>query len=165
MFETKHHFFIITDLYSGGDLFSELEDEGVFSEYDAAQLMNTMLTCMNYCHQRGLVHLDLKPENILLPGRGRKDYTNVKIIDFGTFPTTTTTTTWVSCCICTRYKIYVLLCIAPLKKCLLMNKVLICVLKHQNRVGSVPGRIQETHRSGGIVLLHVSPSCQALLRR
>lgn len=83
MYETKHHFFIITDLYSGGDLFSELEDEGVFSEHDAAQLMNTMLTCMNYCHKRGLVHLDLKPENVLLPGRGIKDYANVKIIDFG----------------------------------------------------------------------------------
>lgn len=90
MYETKHHFFIITDLYSGGDLFSELEDEGVFSEDDAAQLMNTMLTCMNYCHQRGLVHLDLKPENILLPGRGKKDYTNVKIIDFGTYHVTHT---------------------------------------------------------------------------
>ena len=83
MYETKHHFFIVTDLYSGGDLFSELEEEGCFSEEDAAQLMNTMLTCMNYCHQRGLVHLDLKPENILLPGRGHKAYTNVKIIDFG----------------------------------------------------------------------------------
>ena len=82
MYETKSHFFIVTDLYSGGDLFSDLEDNGVFTEDDASQLMNTVFTCMNYCHKRNLVHLDMKPENVLLSGRG-KDYRDVKIIDFG----------------------------------------------------------------------------------
>jgi len=82
MYETKSHFFIVTDLYSGGDLFSDLEEYGCFEEKDCAQLMNTILTCMNYCHKRHLCHLDLKPENVLLTGRG-KDYAGVKIIDFG----------------------------------------------------------------------------------
>ena len=57
MYETKNHFFIVTDLYSGGDLFSELEDNGCFNEFEAAELMNAMLMCMNYCHKRNLVHL------------------------------------------------------------------------------------------------------------
>jgi len=81
MYETKNHFFIVTDLYSGGDLFSELEGNGCFKEKEAAQLLNSMLMCMNYCHKRNLVHLDLKPENILLTET--KSYSDVKIIDFG----------------------------------------------------------------------------------
>ena len=81
MYETKTHFFIVTDLYSGGDLFTELEENGCFNEYEAAELMNAMLMCMNYCHKRNLVHLDLKPENILLTDT--RSYLDVKIIDFG----------------------------------------------------------------------------------
>jgi calcium-dependent protein kinase len=81
MYESKDHFFIVTDLYSGGDMFTELDENGCLNEFEAAELMNAMLTCMNYCHSRNLVHLDLKPENVLLTQTG--DYLDVKIIDFG----------------------------------------------------------------------------------
>jgi serine/threonine protein kinase len=83
MYETQKHFFIVTDLYSGGDLFSEMEDKGCLTETEVAQLMNAMLMCMNYCHKRNLCHLDLKPENVLIARAENKAYSDVKIIDFG----------------------------------------------------------------------------------
>ena len=45
MFEDDTHFYIVTDIYRGGDLFSELEEAGCFSEVDAAIVMNTILSC------------------------------------------------------------------------------------------------------------------------
>ncbi|CAB9502538.1 MAP kinase-activated protein kinase 2 (Fragment) [Seminavis robusta] len=83
MYETKNYFFIVTDLYSGGDLFSELEDNGCLGEVEASTLMNAMLSCMNYCHKRNLVHLDLKPENVLIARADKPNFSDVKIIDFG----------------------------------------------------------------------------------
>ena len=50
MYEDESHFYIVTDLYKGGDLFSELEEGGAFEEEDAAMVMNTLLTCSKYTH-------------------------------------------------------------------------------------------------------------------
>jgi calcium-dependent protein kinase len=83
MYETPNYFFIVTDLYSGGDLFSEMEDNGCLTEAEVAQLMNAMLMCLSYCHKRDLCHLDLKPENVLIARAENKSYSDVKIIDFG----------------------------------------------------------------------------------
>lgn len=63
------------------DELEKLEDEGgVLEEKDAAVLVNSLLSCVNYCHQKGLVHRDLKLENILLHD---SDYNDIKLIDFG----------------------------------------------------------------------------------
>ena len=81
LYESDSHFFLVTDLYAGGELYDELEEFGRFNEDDAALLMNQVLSCLNYCHHKKLAHRDLKPENILL--EGNKNFEDLKIIDFG----------------------------------------------------------------------------------
>lgn len=79
LFENKDSFYIVTDLYKGGELFRQLGN--AFSEEDVAVLMKSFLSCINYCHKQGIAHRDLKPENILL--EENKDLTAIKVIDFG----------------------------------------------------------------------------------
>lgn len=80
-FECDAYYYIVTELCEGGELFDEIERRGRFNERDAIKVMKALLSAINYCHQNGIMHRDLKPENILL--ESKKDYTNIKIIDFG----------------------------------------------------------------------------------
>jgi calcium-dependent protein kinase len=61
LFESADNFFLVTDIYSGGELYDELAEFGRFDEEDAALLLNNVLSCILYCHKKGLVHRDLKP--------------------------------------------------------------------------------------------------------
>ncbi|CAB9521867.1 MAP kinase-activated protein kinase 2 (Fragment) [Seminavis robusta] len=81
MFEDATQFYIVSDIYKGGDLFDVLEEMGTLAEEDVRKIMNTMLTCVNYCHQKNLVHRDIKPENVLL--EEHLGFEDLKIIDFG----------------------------------------------------------------------------------
>lgn len=61
------YFYIITDIYKGGELYDVLTADG-FPEGYVAVLMKQLLSCINYCHkQQHLVHRDLKPgkENVI----------------------------------------------------------------------------------------------------
>ena len=66
LYQDDSYFYIVTDVYKGGELFDEIIKRTKFTEDDAAQLVNHLLSCINYCHKQHLVHRDLKPENILL---------------------------------------------------------------------------------------------------
>lgn len=81
LYQDEEAFFIVTDLYTGGDVFDILEEKGPLSEDDAAIVMNNLLNCINYCHKRNLIHRDMKPENILLDAK--RDFNDLKVIDFG----------------------------------------------------------------------------------
>lgn len=70
------------DICKGGELFDDLVNRGKFNEKETAVLMRQLLACVNYMHENNVVHRDLKPENILL--EQNKDYSMIKIIDFGT---------------------------------------------------------------------------------
>lgn len=80
--QDKSTFYIVSDLYEGGELFTELEDYGHFVEGDVALIMTSVLSCINYCHSQNLFHRDLKPENILLAD-DQMNLDDIKIIDFG----------------------------------------------------------------------------------
>jgi len=54
LYEDDDAFFIVTDLYEGGDFFDVLEDQGPLKEDDAAIVMNNLLNCVNYCHKRNV---------------------------------------------------------------------------------------------------------------
>lgn len=81
LYQDESYFYIVTDIYKGGELFEEIIKRKTFTESDAAELMNNLLSCINYCHKQNLVHRDLKPENILLEESMEMD--DLKVIDFG----------------------------------------------------------------------------------
>jgi len=66
MFEDEVQFYIVTELFEGGDLFSRIEKMKRFSEKDAAHIMEEVLMAINHCHSKKICHRDLKPENILI---------------------------------------------------------------------------------------------------
>ena len=71
-------------MYKGGELFHEVKIRGRLAEKDVATLIRQLLSCVSYCHSKGIVHRDLNPQNILLADSGKqKSYENIKIIDFG----------------------------------------------------------------------------------
>ena len=66
MFEDKAQFYIVTELFEGGDLFSRIEKAKRFNENLAAKIMEEVLIAINHCHVKKICHRDLKPENILV---------------------------------------------------------------------------------------------------
>ena len=81
-FEDSKRFFLITDKYEGGELFDEIVKKGRLSERNTATIIYQLLSCINYLHQKNIVHRDVKPENIML--EKNKQFDQIKIIDFGT---------------------------------------------------------------------------------
>ncbi|XP_043333245.1 serine/threonine-protein kinase MARK2-like [Cervus canadensis] len=62
---------------SRGDMQAYLDDQGRMTEQEAQRLFRQLLSALNHCHKRGIVHWDLKPSNLFLD----VDH-NVKIAHF-----------------------------------------------------------------------------------
>ena len=60
LFEEKDHYEIVMDACKGGDLCDEIDRFGAIAEVGASLILHQVLTCVNYCHQRHIVHCDLK---------------------------------------------------------------------------------------------------------
>jgi len=84
-YEDADHVRIVTELYTGGELFDRIRDaatpDGCMSEDAAAGIVESLLTTVVYLHKNGIVHRDIKPENILFES-SRAD-ADVRLIDFG----------------------------------------------------------------------------------
>ena len=78
--DTKRYY-IITDKYTGGELFDKIVAAGHFTERDAASVMKQLLSVVMYCHNNNIVHRDLKPENLVLENLSPDS--PIKVIDFG----------------------------------------------------------------------------------
>mmetsp|Transcript_17591 Transcript_17591/g.19799 ORF Transcript_17591/g.19799 Transcript_17591/m.19799 type:complete len:134 (+) Transcript_17591:313-714(+) len=81
VFQDQKRYYLITELCTGGELFDEIAKKAIFSEKDAAIIIEQILLAINYCHSKSIVHRDLKPENILIDSSNKN---NIKVIDFGT---------------------------------------------------------------------------------
>ncbi|VDM64138.1 unnamed protein product [Angiostrongylus costaricensis] len=75
---TESSVYIVTQYYSGGELFEVLIGRGRTAEDEARRWFGQISSAVAYLHHKGIVHRDLKAENILLDKNN-----NVKIIDFG----------------------------------------------------------------------------------
>lgn len=91
-FEDYRYLHIITELYSGGDLFdfidqSTMEDKyGCLSERNAISIMKALLESIRYLHDKNIVHRDIKPENVLFssnPYNSANTGSLVRLVDFG----------------------------------------------------------------------------------
>ena len=75
--------YVIVDLLQGGELFAQIIEQERYSEVDGRRVVRTMLSVLDYMHDRGIVHRDLKPENIMLDESDPKSGGTIKLIDFG----------------------------------------------------------------------------------
>jgi serine/threonine protein kinase len=85
IYEDSDYVHIVTDKYSGGELFDKIINNttgtGCLPEYEAARIIKSILEAVLYLHANGVVHRDIKPENILF--ESRQEGSPVKLIDFG----------------------------------------------------------------------------------
>lgn len=77
-FQTCGKLYLILEYLSGGELFMQLEREGIFMEDTACFYLAEITLAIEHLHRQGIVYRDLKPENILLDHQG-----HVKLTDFG----------------------------------------------------------------------------------
>ncbi|XP_061828957.1 serine/threonine-protein kinase SIK2 isoform X1 [Nerophis lumbriciformis] len=76
--ETKNMLYLVTEYAKNGEIFDYLAKHGPLSELEARRKFWQILSAVEYCHNRNIVHRDLKAENLLLDG-----HMNIKIADFG----------------------------------------------------------------------------------
>ncbi|XP_062081470.1 phototropin-2 [Humulus lupulus] len=71
-FQTSTHVCLITDFYSGGELFALLDKQPMknFKEDSARFYAAEVVIGLEYLHCLGIIYRDLKPENILLQKNG-----------------------------------------------------------------------------------------------
>ncbi|XP_051759853.1 obscurin-like [Ctenopharyngodon idella] len=69
---------LIEELCSGRELLYNLAERNLYSETHVTDLLEQILSAVDYLHSRRIVHLDLKSDNMLVTGRNV-----VKIVDLG----------------------------------------------------------------------------------
>jgi serine/threonine protein kinase len=78
-FEDDDLIYLVLELCSGGELYTQIKQEGRLVEEDAKSLCSQIVEALGYLHAKGIIHRDLKLGNLLLS----EDRTLVKVADFG----------------------------------------------------------------------------------
>ena len=82
VYESVDYIYIIMEYYSGGDLFSYLEQRNFkLKEERAAQIIHQLSAAVYFLHEYGIIHRDLKPENIIMTNQ--TETADIKLLDFG----------------------------------------------------------------------------------
>lgn len=77
-FHDASRVYLILEFAPKGELYSELQRCGSFTEDRSATYIMELADALNYCHSMNVIHRDIKPENLLLGANGE-----LKIADFG----------------------------------------------------------------------------------
>ncbi|MCC5615779.1 serine/threonine protein kinase [Nostoc sp. CHAB 5836] len=71
--------YLVQEFIDGQNLAQELAQKGAFNETQIRQLLNDLLSVLQFCHARQVIHRDIKPENIIL----RESDQKLVLVDFG----------------------------------------------------------------------------------
>ncbi|KAI8643415.1 kinase-like domain-containing protein [Parasitella parasitica] len=77
-FQTNDRLYLILEYATGGELFTHMASEHMFTEDVARFYLAELLLALEHLHGLGIVYRDLKPENCLLDGNG-----HALLTDFG----------------------------------------------------------------------------------
>ncbi|CAD8124577.1 unnamed protein product [Paramecium sonneborni] len=75
VFETNKHINMVLELIEGGELLKNHR----YNIRDARQIIKQLAICVDYMHQKGIMHRDLKPQNILC----KNNSVDIVLADFG----------------------------------------------------------------------------------
>jgi len=81
VFDEKKHYYLVTEMMNGGELFDRIVEKEYYNEKDARDVSKILFDAIAYCHKQNVAHRDLKPENLLLAEK--TNGTRIKIADFG----------------------------------------------------------------------------------
>jgi len=77
-FQDSENFYVVTEYFPAGDLFSLIYTRSDFTRKDAKLYAAELLVAIETIHKRGVTHRDLKPENIMIAMDG-----HLVLADFG----------------------------------------------------------------------------------
>ena len=87
LFESERSLYLIMEECKGGEIFDRIiqriQTKQMYSEKDAAEIFEQVMSCIQYCHNQKICHRDLKPENLLYLNPEREKGNRIKVIDFG----------------------------------------------------------------------------------
>ncbi|MEH2286075.1 serine/threonine-protein kinase [Nostoc sp.] len=72
--------YLVQEFIDGQNLAQELAHRGAFSETQIWQLLNDLLSVLQFCHTRYVIHRDIKPENIIRESNAQG---KLVLVDFG----------------------------------------------------------------------------------
>ncbi|RXM95886.1 Ribosomal protein S6 kinase 2 beta [Acipenser ruthenus] len=78
-FQTEGKLYLILDFLRGGDLFTRLSKEVMFTEEDVKFYLAELALGLDHLHGVGIIYRDLKPENILLDEVGHIKLTGKEV--------------------------------------------------------------------------------------
>lgn len=82
VFKTAKSLQIVTELYTGSELFDRIKELKKFSENSAASIIKEISAALMHCHRQGVTHRNIKPENIIY--ESNETNAKLKLIGFGT---------------------------------------------------------------------------------
>ena len=87
IFQSQRSLYLVMEECKGGEVFDRIIDhiqkKEMYSEKDAANIFEKLMSAVQYCHNNGICHRDLKPENLLYLNEGSEKDNPIKVIDFG----------------------------------------------------------------------------------
>lgn len=76
--DTPKQYCMVMEYVDGCDLMAYILQKGGLPEHECQKLFVQLVSALNYCHERDIIHRDIKHTNILVDKSG-----DIKLIDFG----------------------------------------------------------------------------------
>ncbi|NEO98324.1 MAG: protein kinase [Symploca sp. SIO2E9] len=78
-FSEDERFYLVQEWIEGNTLTEKIQQEGALDQTEVKEILTSLLSTLDYIHNRRIVHRDIKPDNIIIRQRDRLPV----LIDFG----------------------------------------------------------------------------------